>query len=169
MTLYHETTPGTFDTWNGEVIEFEGMPVRYPLNIEAIESDEWLAARGLYKLTDPGIPDDKIEMSRSLQLINGILTIVYVTRDKGPADCNITMRQLRLGLKDFAGKRANYIQGIIDDIVDPAEQDAAQIWYDETTEVEWENPMTVYFISKTEFTVEQAAGLWMLAYQNLPR
>lgn len=164
MTLYR-LVEGDWVAWGGEAID----SIRHPLNIESIWEDADLNAIGLYKLVDPGVPAGKVELSRSLQLIDNVLTIVYVTRDVGPADCPITMRQLRLGLKQFGGKRANYIQGIIDDIVDPSEQDAAQIWFDETEVVEWDNPMTQYFITKTEFTAEQAGAMWMAAYANIPR
>jgi hypothetical protein len=108
-----------------------------------------------------------------------------------PADYPLSMRQLRLGLLQ-SGFPVTFIQDAITAIVwaedDPrwqtifppdqpvtpemiaaaraqqiAQQGAAQIWYDETSVVEWGHPMTQNLIAATGIDPAQAAAMWMQA------
>lgn len=161
---------------NDQWVEFTNQPIngiQWSSNIFGSgKTPEEFEEMGIYQATKPATPADKLVQSFTIIDVDGRPEYSMVYMDKPPltpVDCSITMRQLRLGLKEFGGKRANYIQTLIDDIADPATQDAAQIWYDETTEVLWDNPMTQALIAMTDFTVEQAAGMWMAAYNTLPR
>jgi len=105
-----------------------------------------------------------------------------------PADYPLSMRQLRLGLlaNDFP---VNFIQDVITGLVwaedDPrwsefelspspeqiavartaqaGNQARAQIWYEETSVVEWDHPMTQQLIVAAGLTTEQAGTMWMQA------
>lgn len=80
-----------------------------------------------------------------------------------PATTPLTMRQLRLGLLLIGGFPATFIQDAINAIPDATQRGIARIWYDETTEVQWEHPMTQQLIAATGITTEQAAAMWMKA------
>jgi hypothetical protein len=80
-----------------------------------------------------------------------------------PADTPLTMRQLRLGLLLIGGFPATFIQDAINAIPDATQRGVAQIWYDETSTVEWEHPMTQQLIAAAGITTEQAAAMWMQA------
>jgi hypothetical protein len=80
-----------------------------------------------------------------------------------PTNNPITMRQLRLGLLLIGGFPASYIQDAINAISDATQRGVAQIWYDETSTVEWEYPMTQQLIAAAGITTEQAAAMWMQA------
>ncbi len=80
-----------------------------------------------------------------------------------PANTPLTMRQLRLGLLLVGGFPASYIQDAINAIPDATERGVAQIWYDETSEVQWGHPMTQQLIAATGIPAENAAAMWMAA------
>jgi hypothetical protein len=80
-----------------------------------------------------------------------------------PSDTPLTMRQLRLGLLLIGGFPASYIQDAISAIPDATQRGVAQIWYDETTEVQWDHPMTQQLIAATGIPAENAAAMWMAA------
>ena len=158
------------DTW----VEFTGQAIagiQWPQGVQYGREPEELEEMGIFQ-AELAIPEGKVLVASEVIDIDGRPGFNAMFADKpipGPVDCPITMRQLRLGLREYGGKRANYIQSLIDDIPDEATQDAAQIWYDETTEVLWDNPTTQALIAMTDFTVEQAAQMWMAAFANIPR
>lgn len=80
-----------------------------------------------------------------------------------PATTPLTMRQLRLGLMLIGGFPATFIQDAISSIPDATQRGIAQIWYDETSVVEWAHPMTQQLIAGAGLTPEQAAAMWMQA------
>lgn len=80
-----------------------------------------------------------------------------------PANTPLTMRQLRLGLLLIGGFPATFIQDAISSIPDATQRGIAQIWYDETSVVEWAHPMTQQLIAGAGLTPEQAAAMWMQA------
>lgn len=159
------------DKW----VEFTGQAIdgiQWPQGFQHGREPEELEPMGVFQAAKPTIPDGKL--IDTIQVVDDAGRPKYeVTfKDKPaltPSDCPITMRQLRLGLRHFGGKRANYIQSLIDSIQMEVTQDAAQIWYDETDEVLWDNEMTQTLMSMTDFTLEQAAEMWMAAYNTLPR
>lgn len=80
-----------------------------------------------------------------------------------PANTPLTMRQLRLGLLLIGGFPATFIQDAINAIPDTTQRGVAQIWYDETSVVEWDHPMTQTLIAAAGLSTEQAAAMWMQA------
>lgn len=84
-----------------------------------------------------------------------------------PANFPLSMRQLRLGLKQFAGKPASFIQDIINGMTDPDAKDEAQIWYEETSVVHWDHLMTQTLISLAGIAEADAKAMW-LAARSIP-
>lgn len=94
MTLYLFNA-GNYSPWKGEPID----GVRHPLNIETLWSDDDLAAAGLFKAVDPGIPDGKIATGFRVEVIDGVLTIVYDLQDApsppiDPATLPVTSQEI---------------------------------------------------------------------------
>jgi len=80
MTLYLKQG-GNAVPWTGQPIE----AVQYPLTIETLWTDAELSAIGLFKPLDPDpIPDGKIEVSRSVQLVYGAVKWVIAYEDAAP-------------------------------------------------------------------------------------
>lgn len=161
--LYKETAEG-FAPWNAA--EPIGG-VRYPPNIGDVWSAAELAALGLYapEPADP-IPEGKNVTGTTVQRVGNVVKFVSALEDAPvptPADTPLTMRQLRLGLLLIGGFSSSYIQDAITAIPDATQRGIAQIWYDETTEVQWDHPMTQQLIAATGIPIEQAAAMWMAA------
>lgn len=72
--LYLETAEG-FAPWTGAPI----AGVLHPPLIEQLWTPGELAAIGLYVPADHGVPEGEREVSRSVQRVNGVPTVVYVT------------------------------------------------------------------------------------------
>ena len=64
--------------WNGERIDGVG----YPRHIEGLWSPEELAAIGLFTPVDPGIPEGKVELFHTVEVVDGVVTVVYALEDK---------------------------------------------------------------------------------------
>jgi hypothetical protein len=161
--LYKETTEGV-DHWNPAEPIGE---VRYPSNIEQLWSAAELANLGLYvpSPADP-IPDGKIVTGTTVQRVGNIVKFVNTLEDAPIptlSETPLTMRQLRLGLLLIGGFPATFIQDAISAIPDTTDRGIAQIWYDETSVVEWDHPMTQQLIAAAGITTEQAAAMWMQA------
>lgn len=86
-----------------------------------------------------------------------------------PVGTSLSMRQLRQGLRAFAGKPASFIQDTINTIPDASAKDDAQIWYEETTEVHWDHPATQTLIALAKFKPDDAAALWLKIAKEIPR
>lgn len=160
--LYLETTEG-FSPWVGAPID----GVLHPPGIEQHWTAPELAAVGLYapEPADP-VPEGKIVVSTSVVRVGGVVKFVNVLEDAPtptPDDVPLSMRQLRLGLLLIGGFPATFIQDTIAAIPDPTERAVAQIWYEETSTVEWSHPMTQQLIAAAGITPEQAAAMWMQA------
>jgi hypothetical protein len=161
--LYKETN-GVFEPWNSS------EPIgnfRYPSNIEQLWGAPALAAIGLYAPvgSDP-VPDGKIVTGTTVQRVNNVVKFVNTLADAPvltPSDTPLTMRQLRLGLLLIGGFSVSFIQDAITAIPDTTQRGIAQIWYDETSVVEWDHPMTQQLIAAAGLTTEQAADMWMQA------
>lgn len=161
--LYKETAQG-FEPWN------PADPIgsfRYPSNIEQLWGAEALAALGLYAPvgSDP-VPDGKIVTGTTVQRVGNVVKFVNTLADAPvltPSDTPLTMRQLRLGLLLIGGFSASFIQDAIDAISDATQRGIAQIWYDESSVVEWDHAMTQQLIVGAGLTTEQAATMWMQA------
>lgn len=110
---------------------------------------------GATRLTDPPSTD--------YQWIDGEWVLPPPPSPPTPADVPLTMRQLRLGLLTIGGFSASFIQDAINAIDDPVQRDIAQIWYEETSVVAWDHPMTQQLITAAGLDAEQAAAMWMEA------
>lgn len=123
-------------------------------------TDDTLAAaytppQGAVELAPPPSPEHR--------WVNGAWAAPAPPPTLTPNDAPLTMRQLRLGLLLIGGFPASFIQDAINAILDPTERGIAQIWYDETSVVEWGHPMTQQLIAAAGLTTEQAAAMWMAA------
>lgn len=79
-----------------------------------------------------------------------------------PSNTPLSMRQLRLGLV-MNGFPVDFIKTAIDAIPDAMQRAIATIWYEETSIVHWDHPMTQALIAASGLTTEQAAAMWMAA------
>lgn len=68
--LYRETSPNTFEPWNGELIG----DIRHPLNIEQLWTADELAAIGLYQPAVGSIPSGKQIASSVVERVDGVVT-----------------------------------------------------------------------------------------------
>ncbi len=157
---------GSAVPWNGEPIN----EIRYPRNIENLWSATQLAQLGLYApLPGPSTPAGHRISSRYVQIISGKVRWVYEFEpipDPAPADVNLSMRQLRLGLV-YGGFPVTFIQDTINQISDDTARAVATIWFEETSEVQWDHPMTQQLIAASGLSPELAASMWMSA-SDLP-
>lgn len=160
--LYLETSGG-FTPWNGEPID----GILHPRDIEQKWSAAELAAAGLYapEPADP-VPEGKIVTGTTVQRVGGVVKFVHTLEDAPaptPDDVPLSMRQLRLGLLLVGGFPATFIQDTIASIPDPTERAVAQIWYEETSTVEWSHPMTQSLIAAAGIDEADAIAMWMQA------
>lgn len=79
-----------------------------------------------------------------------------------PADYPLSMRQLRLGLF-INGYAVDFLQSVISAIPDATERGMAQIWYEETSVVEWAHPMTQSLMAAAGISTADATAMWMQA------
>jgi len=79
-----------------------------------------------------------------------------------PADYPLSMRQLRLGLF-MNGYAVDFLQSVISAIPDATERGMAQIWYEETSVVEWAHPMTQSLMSAAGISTADATAMWLQA------
>jgi hypothetical protein len=79
-----------------------------------------------------------------------------------PSNTPLSMRQLRLGLV-MNGFPVGFIVTAINAIPDTMQRAIATIWYEETSLVHWDHPMTQSLIAASGLTTEQAAAMWMAA------
>lgn len=89
-------------------------------------------------------------------------TRTWPVLDMTPADFPLSMRQLRLGLLG-AGKPVGFIQDVIDGIADVTQRAYAQIWYEETSVVEWDHAQTQALIALSGLSSEEASAMWLAA------
>lgn len=162
--LYKETANG-FEPWNpAETIN----SIRYPPNIEQLWEADELANLSLYQ-PQPGnvIPAGKIITSTSVQRVDGVVKYVHELADASPsepADIDLTMRQLRLGLKNIGGFPMNFIPDVINSAIpEGTHREDAIIWYEETMIVEWAHPMTQALMLLSGISEENAEAMWIAA------
>lgn len=86
----------------------------------------------------------------------------YVPPVYGPADFPLTARQLRLGLVRH-GVSLGTVEAAIDGIDDAQERDEAQIYWEFSTHVRWEHPMTQTLMALVGISAEDGAAMWMVA------
>lgn len=79
-----------------------------------------------------------------------------------PSNTPLSMRQLRLGLV-MNGFPVDFIANAIAAIPDTMQRAVATIWYEETSVVHWDHPMTQSLITASGLNPTQAATMWMAA------
>lgn len=159
-------TNDTWARWSGQPRPFNGEG-QYNLSrqIEATYSDAELAGFGLYRVEPATIPEGKRMVSFTLTSLNGKPVQTPTLEDipaPQPADFPLSMRQLRLGLV-ANGFPVDFIATTIAAIQDAGQRAVATIWYEETSTVFWDHPMTQQLIAAAGLTQEQAGAMWLAA------
>lgn len=160
MTIYLETPDG-FVPWNGEPID----GIIYPRDIELKWTAAELAAVRLFKPHDPGIPPGKRAVSTEVVLLGDVVTYQYELEDippPTPSDVPLTDRQLRIGLLS-AGYDLSVVEEAIDTIPDPVDRAIARVWWDRTTVIQWDHPMTQQLMQLAGIPENERQMLWMWA------
>lgn len=162
--LYKETANG-FEPWN-PAEPLDG--IRYQPNIGDLWSSEELAQIGLFE-PEPAEkrPEGKIVVGETVERVNGVVKVVQQLADAPlpePADIELTMRQLRLGLKNIGGFPMNFIPNVINTAIpEGTHRDDAIIWYEETITVEWSHPMTQALMLVSGISEDDAKAMWIAA------
>ncbi len=73
-------TNDTWERWIGQLVN----DTQYGQNIETAWTDEELAAVGLFRVADPGIPEGKVATASGLQDENSVPTLHYTLEDAPP-------------------------------------------------------------------------------------
>jgi len=158
--LVREVAPNDFQLWTGGPSQLINDQMFSP-DIERVWTPEELAEKGLYVPVFPAIPDGKVVVGTVFMRDGDTVTAVYTLEDTPIPD--LTMRQLRLGLV-AAGFPGSYIQSLIDGLPEP-DKTVAQIWYEETSSVQWAHPMTQTLMGLTAIPEEQREAMWLAASQ----
>lgn len=82
--------------------------------------------------------------------------------NNSPHKFPLTPRQLRLGLVRN-GVSLDLVEDAIAAIQDPLQRDEAWIYWDYSTTIRWEHPMTQTLMALVGITQEQATAMWMIA------
>lgn len=162
--MLYTISANTAVEWRGEILP--GENVRHPLNIEQLWSEAELNSHGLYKLTAAdAIPEGKQAQSSSVQVVNGQPKTVYVLEDipePSPSDYVLTARQIRLGLIRHNVSLAT-VQSAINAITDSQQRDEAQVYWDYSTAILWDHPMTQALLTLSGIPEANAAAMWLVA------
>lgn len=89
-----------------------------------------------------------------------LLPYVPVAPSTNPVDYPLTMRQLRIGLV-VNGFDVNIIKTVIDAIADPMQRAIATIWYEESSTVFWDHPMTQALMGLLGVPEANRVAMWM--------
>ncbi len=157
MTLYRETEDG-FVPWDGKAVG-NLLP---PADIESKWTLDEIEALGLFVPVESETPDGMQIASASVERVDGVVKFVYVFEPAALPD--LTMRQLRLGLLS-AGRPVGFIQDVIDAIPGAMDRAIATIWYEETSIVAWQHPMTQTLMAAAGISEAEGKAMWMAASQ----
>lgn len=160
MTLYLETPEG-FVQWKGEPID----GIAHPREIEQLWTSAELAAVRLFVPADPGVPPGKRVVHTEVVLLGDVVTYWYELEDippLTPSDVNLTDRQLRIGLLS-AGYDLAVVETAIEAIPDPIDRAIARVWWDRTTVIQWDHPMTQTLMGLAGIPENERQLLWMWA------
>jgi len=151
---------------NNVAIGWQGEPINgvfYPLNIEDLWGENELNNIGLYKLVaaDPVANTDTI-VSSTISIVNGRPKTINTTRPLAPSDFPLTARQLRLGLIRN-NVSLSTVQSVINGIPDPQTKDEYQVYWEYSTTINWEHPVTQALIAAVGITQANASIMWMIA------
>lgn len=159
--LYREAAEG-FVPWSGGPID----GILHPGDIRQKWTTSELAAVGLFEPHDPGVPEGKrIVGDGVVARINGVVTLVHEFEDVPPitpSDVSLTDRQLRIGLLS-AGYDLAVVEAAILAIADPIDRAIAQVWWDRTTVIHWDHPMTQTLMGLAGIPENERTLLWMWA------
>lgn len=159
MQLYQEIQ-------NGFVVWDSAKPindVRYPPNIGDLWDSQELLSIGLYAPAEADhVPAGYVSRGLTVQRIDGVVRYVH---DLVVAPMpSLTMRQMRLGLKNIGGLSKDFILDVINtEIPAGTHRDDAIIWYEETSIVEWDHPMTQALMLLSGISEDQAVAMWLAA------
>lgn len=165
MTLYLDTPEG-FVPWAGALLPDPdtGALIQWPLDIEGWEAAE-LARWKLCKPVDPGVPDGKRVTETKVIRVGDVVTFWYDLEDIPPptaSDVSLTDRQLRIGLLT-AGYDLAVVEAAIDAINDPIDRAISRVWWDRTTVINWDHPMTQTLMTLAGIPENERVLLWMWA------
>jgi len=156
--LYHKSESGLVP-WRGEPIN----GLRHPPNIEDLWSADELAAVGLYKPQESVVADGFRIMNTTVEEVDGEVKFVHELEEipaPSPIDFPLSDVDLRLGLI-AAGHSIESIEAIIKAIPDQAARETAWTFWDRSTLIHWEHPMTQQLLGVAGFTEAEAAAMWM--------
>ena len=111
------------------------------------------------------MPEGKRIVSSSVEIVDNKPQWVNILEDipqPTPSNYVLTARQLRLGLVRN-GVSLSLIQGIIDSIEDPIIRDEAQIYWEFSSFINWDHPMTQTLIGMIGIPQENIIDMWMQA------
>lgn len=157
MTLYRKVGTKAVP-WLGEPIN----NIRYPLNIENLWTDNDLNVIGLWRPIDEGAPPGVKVEDIAVNLVNDVIKIQYNTKPQVPEDYPLTARQLRLGLI-----RNNVALTLVTSAIAnlPTQQmrDEANIYWEYSTTILWDHPMTQTLLALVGIPVANAEVMWLAA------
>lgn len=149
---------------NGQPTVWAGDPigeVQYPSTIENLWSDADLSAIGLYRASDPGIPDGKVATSSSVQLVNGVPTVIYVLEDAPPAPLPILLPYQFFAMLEISGKKPD-LDAFISSIPAPGNI-VARAKLDRSLEFRRDNDLVLAAQQALGLTDQQLDALWTQA------
>jgi hypothetical protein len=160
--MFYLETPEGFRPWAGGLAADGNIyPRDYPEHATPAE----LLDAGLFEPADPGVPDGKRKVSRSVARVGGVVTVVYELEDitpPTPSDVDLTDRQLRIGLL-VAGYDLGVVDVAIEAIADPIDRAVARVWWERTTVIQWGHPMTQQIMGLAGIPENERATLWIWA------
>ena len=152
--------------WTGQPRPLNGVGAyQFPINAEDVFSTDELLSYGLWRVTPAETPPGQRKVSYSIQTRNNVPVEVAVFEPipaENPADYPLTARQLRLGLIRN-GVALSAVQTAINNIPVQAQRDEAQVYWEFSTLIYWDHPMTQALMGLAGITSQQAAAMWMLA------
>lgn len=151
-------TKDAYELWNGEPIN----GVRHPKNIESVWSKEDLEAAGFHIVDLPVVPNGQKVTDQAIVEVEGKPVVEYTLVEESPADFPLTARQLRLGLIRNGIPLSTVINAIAG-IQDELQRDEAQVYWEYSTHIRWEHPMTQALIAIAGIKQADAAAMWLVA------
>lgn len=160
--MLYKIVNGVAQAWVGEPIN----GIRHPSNIETVWSNTELNAIGLYKpVAADVIPEGKQASDQQVQIVNGVPKTVYTLEDipaPHPSRYPLTARQLRLGLVRN-NISLSVVQTAINALPTQSIRDEAQIYWEYSTQVNWDHPMTQTLMALVGLNANTAASMWLTA------
>lgn len=156
--LYLESGDGAFTAWTGLPV----ADVMYPLSIEGLWSDEELAAIGLFKPVDPGVPEGKVAISFTVERVEGVVTKVYVLDDAPPPPFENLSRPAFLFMMGKLGIDKETVYGLIDQMPDGDEKTLARIVFDEQQSFARDNALLATLVAAAGLTTQQVDDAWRI-------